>query len=475
MAFKANQRDEEKKLSSSVKAKFGSLEDFSPLSPALDKPRSKARTGRNEPFSPDLRPRAAQSDLMFNMDDDDGPIDSPSIHPQKSSDMKRQSELDQIPPISGSYRDEKRKYVSLSLSPSSAAGPSLASLEDMGNPTAAGSHKSGNPWASAKLPTDKLDLREIMHEASPGQSALSAGIAAQRAKEASARPQQTKLSQKERKRQQQLQAEQAALTPPVKTVWEKSTGSSPWQTVSSGPKPSPQDSPAEAPKTAPPITKPLVAAEASSKSIPRRTQSPDTRHSGQPRTPARTPAAAVAASSTSMSNISADMSSKPVVPHSKSYIKPAPKAGPTLGLSMADIIDQEKRDRESVREAVAKRSLMEIQQEQAFQEWWEEESRRTQEEQARRSARDRDRDRDRGEGKSGVRGRRGRGGKGRGGKGEGGGGGDGDGVNARPADAGVEVEVMRQQPQPQQSQDQGRGGRGNRRGRGRGGAVRASS
>ena len=106
--------------------------------------------------------------------------------------------------------------------------------------------------------------------------------------------------------------------------------------------------------------------------------------------------------------------SKPITPHSKSYIKPASKSEPTLGLSMADIIDQEKRNREMVKEAVAKRSLMEIQQEQAFQEWWDEESRRTQEEEARRLARERERE----EGK--TRGRRGRGGKARGGRGGGG-------------------------------------------------------
>ncbi|ROW03560.1 hypothetical protein VSDG_01409 [Cytospora chrysosperma] len=461
MAFRATQRDEEKKLSSSIKAKFGSLEDFSPLSPALDKPRGKVKAGRNEPFSPDLRPRATQSDLMFNMDEDEAPVDSPSIRPQKLSDTKGQSELDQIPSLSGSYRDEKGKSVYRPLLLSPGTGPSLASPQELGT-------QNTRPWAAAKLPTDKLDLREIMHEASPGQgrSALSAGIAAQKAKEAAARPQQIKLSQKERKRQQQLQAEQAALTPPVKTPWEKASTSSPWQTVSSGAKSSLQENPAEAPKTAPLNTKPLVAAEAPTKSIPRQTQSPDTRHSGQSRTPTRTPPVRPSPKpASSMSNFSADMSSKPVVPHSKSYFKPAPKAEPILGLSMADIIDQERRNLESVKEAAAKRSLEEIQQEQAFQEWWEEESRRTQEEEARRSARDRDR-----EAEKGARGRRGgRGGKARGGRGQGVGGNSGG--NDGTAGAGAEGEAVARP----QNQDQGRGGRGNRRRGGRGGAVKASS
>ena len=49
---------------------------------------------------------------------------------------------------------------------------------------------------------------------------------------------------------------------------------------------------------------------------------------------------------------------------------------------MADIIGQQVREQELVKEAVAKRSLQEIQQEQAFQEWWDQESRRAQEEEA---------------------------------------------------------------------------------------------
>ncbi|ROW13437.1 hypothetical protein VPNG_04380 [Cytospora leucostoma] len=411
MAFKANLRDEEKKLSSSIRAKSGSLEDSSPASHPLDKPRSKAKAGSNEPFSPDFRPKAAQLDLMFNMDEDDGPVESPSIRPQKSSELKRQSEADSLPPLSGSYRDEKGKSVSQSVLHWPAAVPSFAPAQGMESSAAAATHKSGNPWAAPKLPTDKLDLREIMHETSPTQSALSAGIAAQKAKEAAARPQQTRLSQKERKRQQQLQAEQAALSLSGKTAEAKS---SPWQIVSSKPKPAPQDALAEVSNTASPSTKPLVAAEASTKPLPLRTQSPDTRHSGQSRKSTKTPPVRPSPKpAPSTSNISADTSSKPVVPHSKSYFKPAPKAEPTLGLSIADIIDQERRNLESVKEAVAKRSLMEIQQEQAFQEWWEEESRRTQEEEAKRSARDRDRDTE----KSGGRGRKGRGGKARGGRG----------------------------------------------------------
>jgi hypothetical protein len=52
---------------------------------------------------------------------------------------------------------------------------------------------------------------------------------------------------------------------------------------------------------------------------------------------------------------------------------------------MSDIIGQQRREQEVIREAVAKRSLQEIQEEQAFQEWWDQESRRAQKEEAART------------------------------------------------------------------------------------------
>jgi hypothetical protein len=95
------------------------------------------------------------------------------------------------------------------------------------------------------------------------------------------------------------------------------------------------------------------------------------------------------------------------MPYSKNYITPERKAEPSSALSLADIIVQQKREQDMVKEAVARRSLQEIQQEQAFQEWWDQESRRTQEEEARRVAREK--------GKERKRGRSGRGRKMRGG------------------------------------------------------------
>lgn len=465
MAFRTNQREEERKLSSSLKGRFGSLETSSIHSPSLDKQLGRRKSSRNEPFSPELRPKSTQADLMFDMDDDEGPIDSPSVRPQRMSDGRKQSDLDSLPPLSGLQRDEKQKTIAhspMSFSPA-AATPTQPTLS--GRPAATTPGKSGNPWAPAALPTAKLDLRKLMGESS-GPSALSAGLAAQKAKDA-ARPQQTKVSQKERKKQQQLQAEQAAKAAslPPAAAWERSSAdvtSSPWKIVSSA-KSSLQDTKEKPLETAPSNPKPLLAAEVSSKSVARRTQSPDTRHSGQSRTPNTAPPVRPPPkpkTSHTTSTFSADDPSKPITPHSKSYIKPASKSESTLGLSMADIIDLERRKQEAVKEAAAKRSLMDIQQEQEFSIWWEEESRRTQEEEARRLAIQKERE------ESKARGRRGRSGKmGRGGRG----GAAGPLNEATASTAASQSETARLQ-----GQESGRG-RGHRRGRGRGGAARAAS
>jgi inhibitor of Bruton tyrosine kinase len=472
MAFKANQKEDERKLSSSLKGKFGSLEDIHPASPSMDRSKGKEAARRNEPFSPDLRPKAGQADLMFDMDEDEGPLESPSLRPERGLSSSKKVEIDQIPALGESFRGQKPKPIRDSPLGSSPACLGLPSTSATGKPSATPSVKSGNPWASAKLPTAKLDLREIMNETPPARSALSAGLAAQQAKEASVKPSQTKMSQKERKRLQQLQVEQAAEFAKAlsdKTPWEKPKADSrpsPWKAASSQFRVASEGGGADAPKSAPPITTPLVAAEASAKTVARRTQSPDTRHSGQSRTPAATPPTRPPPRTSSTSTFSADMSNKPVVPHSKSYIKPAAKSEPIIGLSMADIIDQERRTLESAKEAVAKRSLMEIQQEQAFQEWWEEESRRTQEEEARRSNRDKERE----EGKN-SKGRRGRSGKSRGGGGRGAGAGGG----ANPGPVSGAATGPQGEPIRIPNQDTGRGGRGNRRSRGRGGGGGAAA
>ncbi|OIW24498.1 BTB/POZ domain-containing protein [Coniochaeta ligniaria NRRL 30616] len=404
MAFKITQKDEEKRLASSTRGRYGSLDES--FTPPPDRSRKVSKTARNEPFSPDLRPKQSQNDLMFDMDDEDttSVMDSPSVR-QRKVDTRQASASLGLPASLG---------ADLSASPqlprSQRTVPLIGTPAEQSTPT-----KGGAPWKASPLPTAKLDLRDVFKPASPSTpSGISAGLAAQRIKDSSAaKPAQPKMSQKERKKQQQAQAAQAALmaassqTP--KPAWDKSgkdQQASPWKIASAKGKSPATTTPTGSIPQASAVPKPLVAAESSSQHVSRRTASPDTRFSGQSRTPSSTTLAA-----TSRAPVRAP--SKPLVPHSKSYITRPPKDEPLLGLSIADIMEHEQRERQVVREAVAPRSLQEIQQEQEFQQWWDAEMRRTQEEEARRL--DTGRGKDDGAAKTG--GRRGRGGKARGGGG----------------------------------------------------------
>ncbi|RYP34112.1 hypothetical protein DL767_004447 [Monosporascus sp. MG133] len=378
MAYKTLQRDEEKKLSSSFKTRFGSLEDSVAGSPAPEKGNRKSKAARNEPFTPVLRPKESHGDLIFDMDEEESSV--------------------------------------------------------IGSPTSPAPMRSGHQ--------SELDLREVLAEAKPAQSALSAGLAAEK-KNITARQTPQKMSQKERKKYLQQQAELVAQqdTKAQPQLWAKvgEKKASPWQQTGSTPKTPIKDmlSPDAGLKGQPPNPKPLVAIESSSgKSIPRRTASPDTRFSGQK-------------TNTAPANPDRPTrpDSQPLVPHSKSYIKRPPKPEPEIGLGLADIIGQQQREQQSVREAVAKRSLQEIQQEQAFQEWWDQESRRMQEEEARRVAREKGR----GEKKEGSGGRRGRANKPKGSSKRGGGAGSN---NAEASSANVPVNA------PARGRGRGRGNRG---------------
>ncbi|KAI1504781.1 BTB/POZ domain-containing protein [Biscogniauxia marginata] len=408
MAYKIAQKDDDKKLSSSFKTRFGSLDDLSGVSLTPERSRRKSKAFRNEPFSPVLQPKDSHTDLIFDMDEEElgaaGPM-SPSPQPRVFSE---QGDLDVPAPLPRSWQDSKGKSVEdsgavVSNTPTPVSRLNLPPARPPTDPIEKYGSQGENPWGSSALPSSRLDLREILSESKPARSALSAGLAAEK-KDAIARSIPHKMSQKERKKQLHQQAEQSARQESQsnqlsQTPWSKvgEKKESPWQKTSPMARTSMKDllnaGPASSP--GPPNPKPLVAAEASSReSVPRRTASPDTRFSGQK-----------SSTTPKISTTPTRQDSQPLVPHSKSYIKRQPKLEQDMGLGLADIIGQQQQEQQSVLQAVAKRSLQEIQQEQAFQEWWDQESRRMQEEEARRVAREG------GKEKKKDGGRRGRGGK----------------------------------------------------------------
>ncbi|KAI0421570.1 hypothetical protein F5X98DRAFT_247290 [Xylaria grammica] len=408
MAFRATLKDDERK-NSSYKTRFGSFDDISGISPTADRAaRQKAKVTRNEPFSPDLRPKTSLVDLMFNMDGDEEPSGgSPPSPSPKPAVVRNRDELDRLPSLSAPQRSlpGNAPLGTPELASTSPASASRSTLPTPipSNDTFQEQHPhNAKPWGSSVLPISRLDLREVLAESKPAHSALSAGLAAQ-GRDAGSKLTPQKLSQKERKKQLQQQAElvaqqQAEVKQQLQKPWSNASNKrdAPWKkTTKAGPTTSMKDllHPDSAITAGPPGPKPLAVAEASSsKSIPRRTASPDTRFPGQKPNTAPKP-----------SPVSTRGDPQPITPHSKSYIKRAPKPEQEAGLALADIIGQQQREQQSRREAVAKRSLQEIQQEQEFQQWWDQESRRTQEEEARRLSREENKD------KKKDRGRRSRG------------------------------------------------------------------
>ncbi|KAK5995064.1 BTB/POZ domain-containing 1-like protein [Cladobotryum mycophilum] len=417
MAFKHAQREEEKKAASTFKPRVGSLEESSRFPETPEKGQRRSQVGRNEAPSPNLRSKASQGDMIFDMEEEassktSGPHSPQLASPKPLADNTAGS-VSQLP--EAWRKSTEKTKVDQVISPSSSLlarqemfpefQSPMSPIQGINQMSGSPSTKPGTPWASA-LPTAKLDLKDIMSEAS-SRSTLTAALEAQATKDAGGKPQ-VKMSQKERKRQMQMQLEAEAVAQEEQTKvipWEATSSEDKrpvWKAAEPIPKTSLQEamSADEARQSAVSFNaKPLVASESNPRAAQRRTASPDTRFPGQGRTQS-SPAVVTPTSAKQQNPI--------LVPHSKQYIKPAPKAEEWLGASMIDIFGQQQREQEMVKEAVAKRSLQEIQQEQAFQEWWDQESRRTQEEEARRLTKPKSKDES-----GGKRGRRGRGGKAR--------------------------------------------------------------
>ncbi|QSZ35976.1 hypothetical protein DSL72_007098 [Monilinia vaccinii-corymbosi] len=414
MAFRAHLRGDDSRISSSFKAHIGSFDDNTP-SPSHDKARRKSRAAKNEPFSPSIRPKDSAADLMFDMDDDEGPGSLP--------DLNLAIELTSTSPCAPTTS----RFPTASSTPkivesgSSTELPNSVGLGIQYNPDTP--QPGTKTWSSPNL-SPKLDMKEIMAQASTSRTSnLSMSLSAQKVKDESNTKSSTpKLSQKERKKQQAAFQQAVAQTPADKG---KDKPSSPWQVAGVGSKANLKDILDKENKSSSSATNSASSlANTNTSSVTRRIAFPDTRFAGQKRNDNSSITKAQWSSpGPSRPNMPAPTKSTPLVPHSNSYTAPAAKAEPSLQLSMADIIGMQQREQEVIKEAVAKRSLQEIQEEQAFQEWWDQESKRAQEEEASRSKASTS-GYGRGSGKSGGGGRGKGGSRGRGGKGRGGGGGD---------------------------------------------------
>ncbi|KAI9682389.1 MAG: hypothetical protein M1817_000443 [Caeruleum heppii] len=375
----------------------GSLIDLASSSPSEQKPRRKSsKNVMPGSASAALTSRKSATDLIFEMDEEGGNKEESSARfsPRVGAASPNQRFSDpstpvfDAPKLAGSLGSEVEAFTSV-VRPDFASprGPSnVAATPSPLSPSAHEANQVRRPWGPTKLSSSELNLKNIMAQTTSNRiSSLSAGLA-QESRKAKASPSAApKLSQRERKKQvaQLTQSTSPALAP--ETPKHDVGASSPWQVKTAGrtvslkdvlsaeeqAKPSPSASlPRMSGIPALSLPDPTVSDALPKNSLPHRPQSRGTVTSPIAQS-CKTPL------SPNMPQASSPLSRPHNLPHSTESILAASSASsPPLNLPMSEIISQQRAEQELLRQAVAKRSLSEIQQEQEFMEWWELESRK---------------------------------------------------------------------------------------------------
>ncbi|KAF1836145.1 hypothetical protein BDW02DRAFT_494358 [Decorospora gaudefroyi] len=406
----SNKYAETDSLSTSFRAQ--SLEEVA-ASPLRQRNKRRASKETKSPaLTPALKGKASVQDLMFEMSDGDSDDDtSKKIKPLTFTGQTGDEKAVETPvgspeapwaAIQRPGRESPHTFDKEDDIPLKAVSP-------LPPPAMREMRASGQPWGTTPFAGAKLDLKDIMaQDSSATPSNLSLGLS-RGDSERIAKAAHAKLSQKERKRLQQAKQ----LGTPIEKPQPALPAVSPWQATAhrkpsnspvvapvepASPKPSPQSS---RPSSTPQLTMRQTVANkgASSRQKDKRTASQGAQAVPGIGSPSQ---ARPAVSERGMS-----VSTDPIpTPRSVRHI-PLPQHSPTSAsqhLSMMEILSLQEAEKTSIRDAAAKRSLQEIQQEQEFQQWWDQESRRVieEEEQTRRlvdrMARAAARDRGRGRG-----------------------------------------------------------------------------
>ncbi|KAF7719851.1 Uncharacterized protein PECH_007761 [Penicillium ucsense] len=354
--------------------------------------------------SPMLKPRQSTNDLMFQMDDET--VLSPRDAGKGKAVLRSLGTEDRSYPDSpalgasvpdggslgdGTYFDERMsspREALLSASPSETRAIAMQRKRSVVLP-----ESGGAPWASTVTLNAKKDLKGIMGETSQTRvSNLTLGMESRRESSGNFN---AKLSQKERKKIQQQQLQEKLAAAQQKT---QNSPKNPWQSVSQAASRSPSKDPLPGQK-APnkPSTDPSKSSQRPAMTLRQTiagTASPPARPIA---TPARPSDRNVPGTSASHSFSKPSPSVPPVSPPSsyqqpKASPQPAiqsirhiPRQDPNMrsssggSLSLAAILLQQQSEKDEIREAAtAKHNLQEIQAEQEFQQWWDQESKRVQ-------------------------------------------------------------------------------------------------
>ncbi|CAG8942655.1 unnamed protein product [Penicillium salamii] len=371
-------------------------------SPSVRKSKaSSARESPNVGNSPMLQPRQSVADLMFQMDDEGlmSPGDS------KGKGVRRGLKFTEGIPENRSYPDSPALGASVpeaeSLDDRNFLNDQMSPQNNLLSPSLSGSNaispnqkiaiglspdRSSAPWSSPTMAGSKKDLKEIMGEASQSRvSNLTLGMADRRESNVKSA---SKMSQKERKKiqQQQLQEELAAqqrMKDAPQNPWQKPAASSPATASRLDPLPGQGASAAEPKSAQRSMTmRQTVAGTPPPKSNPVEVpvQAPRRSVSGNPKPSPHTKPSTSGPSTANQPN--QPTSPTPAIQSIRHIPRPDPigMGSPSSGsYSLSTILLQQQTEKEAIREAAtAKHNMQEIQAEQEFQQWWDQESRRVQ-------------------------------------------------------------------------------------------------
>jgi hypothetical protein len=382
-------------LSTSFRAQ--SLEEVS-ASPLRQRTKRRASKDAKSPaLTPALKGKGSVQDLMFEMSDGESDEESVLEKLKPPQFTKNATDKDQAKTPIGSLEAPWSGAKTQSQTSPSAFDKGLdiplQSLSLLPPPAVQTPRPPGQPWGAAPLSGAKLDLKDIMASTSTSSpSNLTLGLS-RRESEQKAAASQAKLSQKERKRLQQAQQ----LGSPIEKPQPVPPAVSPWQATSHR---KPSNSPLVTPLTQPsPKASPQPSRAASTPHLNMRqtiaNNGPASKQKGKRATSQATqePSSAASSKRPAANEKGMSVSTDPIpTPRSVRHI-PLPQHSPTSpsqNLSMMEILSLQEAEKTSIRDAAAKRSLQEIQAEQEFQAWWDEESKRViLEEEQRKRAEDR--------------------------------------------------------------------------------------
>ncbi|KAJ5081586.1 hypothetical protein NUU61_009850 [Penicillium alfredii] len=370
-----------------------------------------SRDVSNAALSPVLRPRKSTSDLMFQMDEepalsivDSMKGKSAMRSPRPGEGMRENRSYPDSPALTGSipeaeslgdggFLDEQMSLPQETLlaeSPSESRAMTLNQKRALASPPG----PSPAPWSSPAISNSKKDLKDIMGETSQSRvSNLTLGMADRRESSGSFA---SKPSQKERKKMQQQQMQEMLDA----KQQAKEVPRNPWQIPApassatpgkldplpgqSGPS-TPTSEPAKA------VQKPAMTLRQTVAGTPPRSKPVATPQQTQKRSVSGNIKQSPSLSKTPTSGPSTppqptqpSTSPQPAIQSIRHIPRPDPNAPGSRSpshssLSLATILHQQQSEKDEIREAAtAKHNLQDIQAEQEFQQWWDQESKRVQ-------------------------------------------------------------------------------------------------